>query len=145
MTARAFVDSNILLYAVSGDPADVAKKQTALALLKRGDLGLSTQVLSEFYVVSTGAKLPSPLSHDEAEAFINIWKRFAIQAVTVEVFERALAIRKDLPISFWDALILAAAVQLGCHTLYSEDFNHGQQFGDLKALNPFRVGTSLSV
>lgn len=70
-----FIDTNILLYAISSDPGEKEKKATDTAILRREDLVLSIQVLQEFYVQATRQTRPDPLSHLEAVALIQHWLR----------------------------------------------------------------------
>ena len=75
-----FVDTNILIYAVSADSDDVEKRRRSLDLLAASDLALSVQVLQEFYVQATRASRPGALTHDEAVAFTEALQRFRVQA-----------------------------------------------------------------
>lgn len=145
MTANSFVDTNVLLYAISNDPAQVQRSGRANDLLRRPDLGISTQVLSEFYVNSTNPKKTFRLKHEEAVAAIEVWKQMVVQPVTVEVVVRALGIKGRYQISYWDALIIASARQLGCRTVFTEDLNHTQYYDGVQVLNPFDPTTRLDV
>ncbi len=138
MTATCFLDTNILLYSISQADADAAKRRAAIAVLEREDLGLSVQVLQEFYVEATRASRASPLLHDLAYGLIRTWTRFAVQDLTLAVMTHAMEIRQRYRLSYWDSAIVAAAIALGCNTLMSEDLHHGQQFGRLVVENPFR-------
>ena len=80
-----FLDTNILLYAVSAAAEDVDKRRQALDLLTERNLALSVQVLQEFYVQSTRSSRPGALTHDEAVAFTEALQRFPVQAITVAV------------------------------------------------------------
>lgn len=98
--------------------------------------GFSVQVLAEFYVNAIGKlKLPE----DRVILVLESLEPYPIQPVTEAVFWAALAIRKRHQISYWDSAILAAAAELGCHTVYSEDLNHGQIYGGIRVINPFTV------
>ncbi|MDK3157490.1 PIN domain-containing protein [Kamptonema cortianum] len=136
MTARAFVDTNILLYAVSTDAVEKPKTDKARELLQRDDLGLSVQVLQEFYVNAT--KLSAVrLSHAEALEFIHVWRRFPVVDMSIAIFDNALKIKAQYQISYWDAAIIAAAQSLECRELCSEDLQNGMKFGRLSVVNPF--------
>ena len=65
------------------------------------------------------------------------WLNFPTAALTASTVLRTLEIQQRFQISYWDAAIIAAASELGCHTIYTEDLNHGQDYDDVKALNPF--------
>ncbi len=133
-----FVDTNILLYAVSTAPDEEPKRRIALALLEADDLALSAQVLQEFYVQSTRVAKPEHLSHDQAAALIDSFLRFPAQETTVALVHAAVAARERFQISFWDAAIVEAARMLGCHTLLSEDLADGRSYEGVRVENPFR-------
>lgn len=135
-----FVDTNILLYAVSTLPAEAEKSSQAQALLKSRDLVLSVQVLQEFYVQATRKSRTDPLSHDDALAFIEAWTRFRIVDITFMIFKEAAAIQARYQLSYWDSAIIAAAKSAGCIELLSEDMNHGQDYSGVKLINPFVGG-----
>ncbi len=131
-------DSNILLYAVSADPKEAAKRTRAIEVLAdRDSLALSVQVLQEFYYQATRRSRPNRLSHDEAMRFIDRLAEVPVQPVTTEVFRRAAELSDRFGISYWDAAILAAAGAIGCEAVYSEDMNDQQDYGGLRVINPF--------
>jgi predicted nucleic acid-binding protein len=137
VTAR-FLDTNILLYSISRDPAEANKRDIAIALLDADDGALSVQVLQEFYVQATRATRPDALPHDIAAALIRTWLRFKVQEITLPVMLGALEIRAAHGLSYWDAAIVAAARALGCRELVSEDMSHGREVEDVRIVNPFR-------
>ena len=137
MTAGLFIDTNVLLYSISTVAAEADKRVRAEALLSRDDCGLSVQVLQEFYVQATRPSRSHPLPHAIAVGLIETWSRFAIQDNTVAVMREAQDIRQAHGFSFWDSAILAAAKQLGCRELHTEDLNHGQSVGGVTIVNPF--------
>jgi predicted nucleic acid-binding protein len=134
--AAIFVDTNILLYAASNLPSESVKSETARNILRHEDLALSTQVLQEFYWVSTR---PNKLafSHAEAVAFIETCKMFPVQPISLGVVDDALFLCERFGISYWDAAIIAAARHMNCTTLYTEDLAHGQDYEGVIAMNPF--------
>ena len=138
MSTRHFIDTNILLYSVSRDTQEAAKRDRAVALLDRDEGALSVQVLQEFYVQATRPTRPDPLPHDVAVGLIATWTRFAVQDVTLSILMGALEIRISHGLSYWDSAIVAAARALGCRELYSEDMSHGQQTEGVTIVNPFR-------
>ena len=143
MIANAFLDTNVLLYAISQDPTERLKSERANRLLRRIDLGISAQVLGEFYRSSTDRKKNFRLSHEQAVAFIKVWIKMPVVSVETSTVERALGYVSLYGIAYFDALILAAATEMGCRTLFTEDLNSGQQYGSVLALNPFDPATSL--
>jgi len=133
-----FVDTNVLLYAVSLVPEETAKRQCATNFLATtADLTLSVQVLQEFYSQVTSSRGQSGMSHEEAERFVRSLERFRIQPVTIQVLHAAMALRERFQISYWDAAILAAARIAGCRTVYTEDLNAGQDYDGVRVVNPF--------
>lgn len=133
-----FLDTNVLLYSVSSDPAEARKRERARDLLEQDEGALSLQVLQEFYVQATRASRPNKLQHDIAVGLIRTWMRFRVQATTVPVFSAALEIKAASNLSYWDSAIVASAQALGCAVLYSEDMHHGQVIGGVTITNPFR-------
>lgn len=134
--AAAFVDTNILLYAAGNARAERAKSVIAREILRNEEVSLSTQVLQEFYWVATRPHKLA-LTHAEAVAFIDVWKMFRVQAISLGIVEDALFLCRDFRISYWDAAIIAAARHLDCETLFTEDLSHGTNYGGVTALNPF--------
>jgi predicted nucleic acid-binding protein len=132
-----FLDTNILMYAASGIPADREKSRIARELVQREDMAISLQVLQEFY---NAARRPKKLdfTHEEAAAYCQRWRRFKILEPTLALFDDALAVCKRYQVGFYDAAILAAASQLSCRILYSEDLSDGQSYGGVRVMNPFR-------
>lgn len=132
-----FVDTNVLIYAVSTADEDQEKHHRARALLDESDLALSVQVLQEFYVQATRASRPGALTHSEAVAFATSLQRFPIQEVTLKVMRAAFGICERHRLSFWDSAVVAAARELGCGTLYTEDLSAGQEYEGVRVANPF--------
>ncbi len=137
-----FVDTNILLYAVSLDPAEAAKAAIARALLNETDLALSVQVLQEFYVQATRRTSPSRLTHSDATALITSWLRFPVQETSAPLVTAALASQQRWAVSYWDAAIVEAARMLGCSVLLSEDLQDGQDFGGVRVHDPLAAPTA---
>jgi predicted nucleic acid-binding protein len=133
-----FFDTNILLYSVSTDPTETAKRERAIDLLDRDDGALSVQVLQEFYVQATRPSRPDALPHDLAVGLIRVWTRFRLQEIDLGILSAALEIRAAHGFSYWDSAIIAAARALGCRELYSEDMSHGQRIDGVVIVNPFR-------
>jgi predicted nucleic acid-binding protein len=136
-TAVQFVDTNILLYASSKLAAEEAKTAVALKLLDEEALGLSVQVLQEFYVQATRATKPDRISPEQATALIESWQRFAVQDLNVAILKAAIATSRRYRISYWDAAIIESARALGCKEVLSEDLNAGQSYDGVRVVNPF--------
>lgn len=133
-----FLDTNILLYRISNDPAESQKRTIAASLLKERNLHLSVQVLQEFYVQATRITREDRIPHEEAVALIKSWKRFTVQPVTLELLDAALQAKDRWQLSYWDAAIIEAARCASCDTILSEDLNDGQSYDGIRVLNPFR-------
>ena len=134
-----FADTNILLYAISTSREERPKSQIALQLLDAGDLALSVQVLQEFYVQSTHSRRSGGLSHEQAVLLVESFLRFPVQEISVGLLAAALDAKERFRVSYWDAAILEAARAQGCHTVLSEDLNHGQDYDGLRVENPFHA------
>ena len=134
MHAEFFLDTNILLYAASSAKDEQAKRIKARELLAMDGGGLSVQVQAEFYVNATGKfKLP----HDQVVRVVESLEPYPVQPITEGVFWAALQLKERYQLSYWDAAIIAAARELGCQTVYSEDLNDGQVYAGVRVINPF--------
>jgi len=136
MTAKAFVDSNVLIYAVSNRRDEAAKAKTAREILNRSDIGFSVQVFQEFHVNAT-RKIKRPIAHEDSIAFIKTLTRFPVQPLSADVMFYALNLQDRFQLSYWDAAILAAANFLKASILYTEDLNPGQKYDSVTVENPF--------
>lgn len=138
MNGKAFLDTNVVVYAHdAGSPAKRARAGAIIAA-ERDRLVLSPQVMVEFYSTAT-RKLPIPLSERDAEAAIRDLSALASIVVPDRnmVLEATTLSRKDR-LSIWDALIVQCAIVGRCSRLLSEDMQHGRRFGDLVIENPFQ-------
>jgi predicted nucleic acid-binding protein len=132
-----FVDTNVLLYAISNDPQEQAKAERANEILSGRDVALSVQVLQEFYVQATRESRSDALSHEHAARLVEAFLRFPVQAITTGVLLAAMATRQRFGISYWDAAILEASRALGCDVVLSEDLSHGADYAGVRVENPF--------
>jgi predicted nucleic acid-binding protein len=133
-----FADTNILLYAISRDPDEQTKATRANEILSARDIGLSVQVLQEFYVQATRETRADRLSHDQAARLVDSFRRFAVQETTVPTVISAMSTRDRFGISYWDAAIIEAARALSCEVVLSEDLSDGQNYAGVRVENPFR-------
>ena len=141
MSAVAFVDSNILIYAHDLD-AGVKRERAVAKLRELWDAGtgrLSVQVLQEFYVNAT-QKLATPIGRSTAREVIQTYGVWVQHATTVETVTRATEISDLVRISFWDALIVASAEEVNAEEVLSEDLSDGQAIGGVRVVNPFKAG-----
>ena len=134
-----FVDTNVLLYAVSALSEEAGKSDRALALLRQGNLALSVQVLQEFYYQATRPSRQAAITHEQALEFIESIGSFPVQGITLDLFRAAVAISRRFELSYWDGAILAAARAAGCDAVYSEDLSAEQDYDGLRVIDPFRV------
>lgn len=132
-----FVDTNVLLYAISALDEEGHKRSLALELLGDGDLAISVQVLGEFYNQATRRSRKGAITHEQALKFIESIGSFPVQPITLNVFRSAAAISHRFGLSYWDSAILAAARAAGCDAVYSEDMSSEQDYDGLRVINPF--------
>lgn len=132
-----FLDTNVLLYAISRAREEAAKAEIARALLEADDWTLSVQVLQEFYVQSTHPTKSDRIDHTSAVNLIDSWLRFQVQETTVPILQSALATKRRYGISYWDAAIIEAARAADCWDVYSEDLSPGQNYDGVRVVNPF--------
>jgi predicted nucleic acid-binding protein len=129
---KPFIDTNVLVYAaLSNDP----RCQTAERLLAAGGT-ISVQVLNEFANVARG-KLKWPWPDIEAMLALVRSRTGRVRELSVLTHQAALALARDHGLGLYDALIVAAALDAGCDTLFTEDLQHGRKFGNLTIVNPF--------
>ncbi len=137
MSARNFLDTNILLYTDDHDAPE--KRDLALSLIERCRTEqsgvISTQVLQEYYVAAT-RKLAVPA--EIARRKVQLFARFSIVKAEVEDILAAVDLHRLHKISFWDALIVRAAQESGCAYLFTEDLHHGWKVDGVRVVNPFR-------
>lgn len=140
MSAIAFVDSNILIYAHDQDAG--VKRERAVTTLRElwnsGSGRVSVQVLQEFYVNAT-QKLATPVARSMARELVKTYGVWIHHATTVETVTRATELAELSRISFWDALIVASAEEVDADEILSEDLSDGQAIAGIKIVNPFKV------
>lgn len=136
--AYQFIDTNILVYA--HDTSAAAKHDMAKSLLQSlwtSRMGcLSIQVLQEFFLAIT-QKVPKPLPVSGASQIISDLAVWRVHSPTAEDVLQAVELQSLYQISFWDAMIIQSARQLGCRTLWSEDLNAGQIYYAVQVQKPF--------
>ena len=135
--ATAFVDTNVLVYAADESTPSGAKTRAARELLRLPDLYLSVQVLSEF-TVNARNRNKLNLTPQQEQDWIQRFLLFPVVPLTVDTYLAAQLFHARYQVSHWDSLILAAAQESGCEMVYSEDLGHGQDYGEIKVINPFR-------
>lgn len=133
-----FVDTNILIYAhdLSAGEKHVRARKLIEDLWQSGEGCLSIQVLQEFYVNVT-QKVAKPLPAEAAAQIIADLSVWDVHSPRAEDVLGAIQLQQQYPLSFWDAMIVASAHQLGCPVLWSEDLNPGQVYGQVEVKSPF--------
>jgi len=135
MPGKVFLDANILVYAHDAASPDKQRRcrEVITRLAHSGEGVISTQVMQEFFVTATRKLGVPPLA---AKAIVKTFDVFEIVIAGPALIYEAIDCSVLNAISFWDALILAAAASAGCSTVYTEDLNHGQVILGVKVQNP---------
>jgi len=141
MTAKQFLDTNVLVYAYDTDSP--AKQDVARTLLREGlrsgNAAVSAQVLGEFFVTVT-RRIPDPLTVDAAQEAVAALQGLPVVDLDGPMVDRAIDTLRQYQISYWDALILAAAERAECEAVLSEDLSADQRYHGLRVDNPFAAG-----
>ena len=139
---KTFVDTNVLVYAYDDEAG--ARRETAKELLaglwRTGSGSLSTQVLQEFYSVVTGRKFRRPLARDRASAIVAAYSEWCDVPTEPQLIVAASRLEEEHRFSFWDALIVEAAIRAGADRLLTDDMQDGRRLGRLTIENPFAAG-----
>jgi predicted nucleic acid-binding protein len=139
MNGRFFIDTNVFAYLY--DETSPKKRLASEALIKSAFVPsggtISFQVVQEFFSVAFRRFNP-PMTPSEAEEFLALtFAPFHTVPSSYLLYQRALELTRRFSLSWYDSLIVAAALEGGCGILYSEDFQHGQQFDTVVVQNPF--------
>jgi predicted nucleic acid-binding protein len=136
---RRFVDTNILLYAHddSAGGKQVQARTLVEQLWESRDGCVSVQVLQEFFVNAT-RKIAKPLTAETAKEIVADYSRWYLHVPAADDVLAAIGIHQRTGISFWDAMIVRSAAEVGCTVLYSEDLNAGQDYSGVRVENPFQ-------
>lgn len=141
-TSRDFFDTNILVYMYDDrDPQKQDKAfDTVTVAIDNHTGAVSAQVLGEFFNTVT-RRIPNSLSVEAAEDAISLFARMRVVSLDLALVRRAVATSGRYQISYWDALIVAAAERAGCGRIISEDLNPGQSYHGVVVANPFVSGS----
>jgi predicted nucleic acid-binding protein len=133
-----FVDTNVLVYAFekSVSPKKPVARRLMAELMVENRLRLSTQVLQELFVTLT-MKGSQRCSNGEGLAVLENLTSWPLIASDYSAIRAAIGLADEAQLSFWDALIVVAAVRSGASVLYTEDLNHGQEILGVRICNPF--------
>lgn len=136
--ALQFVDTNVLIYAhdISAGEKRVRARQLIEGLWESRLGCLSVQVLQEFYVNVT-EKVSKPLSSEVAAQIVSDLSAWQVHRPGAQDVLEAIRLQHRYRMSFWDAMIVTSAMQLGCTTLWSEDLNPGQVYDQVRVATPF--------
>jgi predicted nucleic acid-binding protein len=139
MSAESFIDTNLFIYQL--EALDERKASVATRIIRRGleagDACISFQVVQECLNTAL-RKAEIPLTMDEMRAYLeNVLAPLYQVSSSIALYQRSLDIQERTRYSFYDSLILAAALEAGCSRLYSEDLQHGQKVDGLTIENPF--------
>ncbi|HUN79180.1 MAG TPA: PIN domain-containing protein [Solirubrobacteraceae bacterium] len=138
MSAEAFLDTNVLVYALDEDePRKREVARTLLASAQPGSLMLSAQVLGELYVTVT-RRLAKPLTPEQAAEVVEWLTLLPVVPIDAALVKRGAEISREAQISYWDGLVVAAAAHGGCERLLSEDLNDGQEIASVRIEDPFK-------
>lgn len=135
---RVFIDTNIWVYRLDRREADKSRKARdwLREIAAEHEIVISTQVLIEFRAV-VNRKLEPPLSFEDTRLALDILTAFEVVSTDANLVRDAHELAQAEQLSWFDALIVEAAIRSGCTRLYSEDMGHGRQFAGLTVCNPF--------
>jgi predicted nucleic acid-binding protein len=137
MTVPYFLDTNILIYAAAGLATVEAKRKRARELILGARFGTSLQVIQEFYHNVT-RKIARPLSPARALEWIERLEKLPLVETDRSLVRAGIIISERFRITYWDGAMLAAAERLGAPVMFTEDLNHGQYYGTVRVIDPFR-------
>lgn len=136
MTIECFLDTNVLVYAAIGKQDEPKKHAVARDLLLSTRFGVSAQTLAEFYV-AVFRKAKKPLSNAETDSWIDELSVRPMTPVDEALVRNGIYLSRRYGLKYYDAALLAAAERLGAPVFYTEDLNHNQLYGPVRAINPF--------
>ena len=131
---ECFLDSNVLLYAASERNRDPRRFDIAIELVLGTLFGVSGQSLAEFANVSRRKRLLDDAEVDRWLAFLGTFPFLPVDQAYVRA---GLDLARRYQLKYYDAALLAAAERLGAPIFYTEDLNHNQVYGSVRAVNPF--------
>jgi predicted nucleic acid-binding protein len=131
-----FFDTNIFVYAVSAAEEDQEKRSIARGLLADEEFALSLQVVQEFINTCLN-KVRFAQSREAIAETVELLLAYPCSYPSHGLVRHAFSLQGRYQISYWNAAILAAAAELGCTKLYTEDLNHGQTYESVQVINPF--------
>jgi predicted nucleic acid-binding protein len=139
-----FLDTNILVYAYdrsAGSKHTISQKLVEDCWVN-GNGCLSLQVLQEFYVTVT-QKITSRMDYQTARQILADLATWRLHSPEASDLLQAIDLQQHYKLSFWDAMVVQSAARLGCKQIFSEDLSDGQNYGDVKVINPFLNDSSI--
>lgn len=136
MRGRTFLDTNVLVYLFDRDEPRKQARARELIADEALFLVVSTQVLSEFYVVAT-RKLARPLDAAAASLAVDRFSEFFVVGSDAAMVRAAIGTAQRSQLSYWDAMIVEAAVSANCERILTEDLNPGSTIRGMRIENPF--------
>jgi predicted nucleic acid-binding protein len=141
MLAESFLDTNVLVYAAHPGNDEGWKQTIAVDLLKNERFAVSSQVMMEFFNVTTRKRKPA-LDVTTARDWLADFRSAPVIAVDDAIVLEGIDLALRHKIVFWDGVIVAAAQRSGAKLLFTEDLNDGQRYGSVTAVNPFKQTTN---
>jgi predicted nucleic acid-binding protein len=140
MKIECFLDTNVLVYAAMGRLDEAGKHAIAIDIITTTEFALSGQVIAEFCkkCLQPGRDA-TPLPLGELEEWLNMLGHFPSTPVDMDLARAAVLLRSRYRLGYYDAQIIAAANRVSAPILYSEDLNHGQTYGSVRVVNPFKI------
>ena len=138
MIVDCFIDTNVLVYAISSAPDEAEKTRRAREIVAQRKFGTSGQVLQEFFVVAT-RKIRRGISAEQALQIIDEFDDLPCVPTDAQLVREGILASQRFNISYWDGAILAAAEKLRAPILYTEDLSHDKMYGSVRVVNPFKA------
>jgi predicted nucleic acid-binding protein len=139
MSAKFFLDTNVLVYCF--DETALRKQRAAQALVRAALVEhhgiISTQVIQEFFCVAS-RKFVKPMDTTACRVYLDtVLSPLCEVYPNIELYRQAISVHEETGYTFYDALIVATALEAGCKTIYSEDLQHNRKLHGLEIKNPF--------
>jgi predicted nucleic acid-binding protein len=138
MNPQHFLDTNILVYAAAGKLSEPEKYKICNQIVAGSSFAISSQVLGEFYATMR-KRQHERLPINEAQAWVRLLSNYCKLDVDQSIIQSAMFITERFQVQFWDAALIASSERLKISTLYTEDMSHGQKYGSVTVINPFKV------
>lgn len=134
MRIDCLLDTNVLIYAASGRNDDPRKFEIAYRLVIDRQFAVTGQTLAEF---CSATRRKALLPVEDIDDWLHFLGDLPFLAVDQSYVHAGFAAAQRFRISYYDAALLAAAERLGASVFYTEDLNHNQMYGSVRAINPF--------